>query len=260
MGDFLDVLAKDCRETIESGYYNLEDPCIDMKHRLSLRDSLASCSQNAIIAEIKRSSPSKRQTVNKFDAGKVASNMERGGASAISVLTEPKHFKGSLLDLISARKNVSIPVLMKDIIIDQTQIHAASLIGADAILLIEAIFDRGYSNLSLGCMIKCAHSYGLEVLLETHTEEEFRDAVGSEADIVGINNRDLKTLSVDIGRTVRILKKIKGFAPFVVSESGIVSQSDLRFLRCAGAKAFLIGTSIISAVDVEKKVRELVVA
>ena len=133
--------------------------------------------------------------------------MERGGAVGISVLTEPKHFNGSLQTLVETRAAVNLPILMKDIIIIPEQIEVASQIGANAVLLIEALFEKGYCEMSVDKMIAFAHAKGLEVLLETHTEEEFQSAVETDADLVGINNRNLATLKIDLNTTKAILEK-----------------------------------------------------
>ena len=186
--------------------------------------------------------------------------MERGGAIGVSVLTEPKHFNGSQKNLIETRKAVKLPILMKDIIVSRTQLEAASRIGANAALLIQALFDRGHCECSLEEMIAKAHSENLEVLLETHSEDEFRSAVSSDADIVGINNRDLGTLKVNLSVTKRILEKNAVNGKLVVSESGIKTPEDIRFLTACGAKAFLIGSAIMLADDIEKKVEEFVTA
>jgi indole-3-glycerol phosphate synthase len=149
---------------------------------------------------------------------------------------------------------------MKDIIIEPIQLEAASRIGANAVLLIEALFERKYCKLSLDEMISEAHARNLEVLLETHNEGEFQSAIETDADLVGINNRDLRTLKVDIGITERILKNYDSHEKVVVSESGVMAPSDLLFLRGCGAQAFLIGSSIMMADNIEKKVKEFVTA
>ena len=149
---------------------------------------------------------------------------------------------------------------MKDIILSPIQIFAASKLGANAILLIQAIFDRGYSEKSLNEMIEGAHQLGLEVLLETHTEEEFRLAIETNADLIGINNRNLGTLKIDLNTTKEILKNNNSYGKVIVSESGIKNPKDLRFLRECGAKAFLIGSSIMLTENIEEKVREFVEA
>ena len=133
--------------------------------------------------------------------------MEKGGAVGISVLTEPKHFNGSLSTLMQAREAVKLPILMKDIIIVPEQIEVAAQIGANAVLLIQALFDKGYCEMNVDKTIAYAHSKGLEVLLETHNEDEFKTALETNADLIGINNRNLATLKIDLNTTKQILEK-----------------------------------------------------
>jgi indole-3-glycerol phosphate synthase len=213
-----------------------------------------------IIAEIKPASPSAGTIRKDVEAEKLAQAMEKGGAVGISVLTEPKHFNGSLDLLAKARKAVKLPILMKDIILNPVQIEAVSNVGADAILLIQALFDRGYCSCDVHEMMAEAHSRKLEVLLETHNEQEFRFAVDSDADVVGINNRNLATLSVNLTVTQQILKRNEKKGKIVVSESGVKTPADIRFLRECGADAFLVGSALMLAGDVEAKVREFVQA
>jgi len=149
---------------------------------------------------------------------------------------------------------------MKDIILSPIQVQVASKMGANAVLLIKALFDRGYSEKTVDEMIVGAHMLGLEVLLETHTEAEFRSAISTGADLIGINNRNLATLKVDLNTTKNILLKNSSNGKLVVAESGINTLLDLRFLREAGAQAFLIGSAIMSNGDIEEKVREFVTA
>ena len=149
---------------------------------------------------------------------------------------------------------------MKDFIISHIQIDIAHQLGADAVLLIQSLFDRGYCNLGLDEMITYAHSRNIEVLLETHTDDEFSRALTSQADLVGINNRDLKTLDVDLNTTHRLLKKNASDGRIIVSESGIKSPENIRSLRMSGATAFLVGSAVMSSRDIEGKVRQLVEA
>ena len=149
---------------------------------------------------------------------------------------------------------------MKDFFINKVQVDTASNLGADVILFIQALFDRNYCNHSMDEMIEYAHSLKLEILLETHTEEEFKKAINTDADLVGINNRDLRNFTVELNRTRRILKEYHGNDHVIVAESGIKSPNHVVYLREAGARAFLIGTSIMSSTNVEKKVQELVEA
>lgn len=256
MSDFLDVLAHDAKETVKSGYYQNVKPTT--QPQVSLRKAILDCKFNPVITEIKAASPSAGTIRANINPKEIALSMEKGGAVGISVLTEPKHFNGSLTALAQAREAVKLPFLMKDIIISPKQVEAASQIGANAILLIEALFERGYSQMAIDEMITFAHSKGLEVLLETHTEEEFRSAIETNADLIGINNRNLGTLKIDLNTTREILERNNKHGKVVVSESGIKTPADLRFLRQCGAKAFLIGSAIMLTENIEEKVEEFV--
>jgi indole-3-glycerol phosphate synthase len=258
MPDFLDVLARDAKETITEGYYKVSTQGIFSS--VSLKKAIIESKKNAVITEVKAASPSRGTVRKSFDAEKVAIAMENGGATGISVLTEPKHFSGSLSYLTKVRKAVKLPILMKDIIINPIQLETASKIGANAVLLIEALFEREYCECDIDEMISQAHAKNLEVLLEIHNENEFQSAVNSDADLIGINNRDLRTLKVDVRITERILKRYGTHEKIVVSESGVMTPADLLFLRRCGAQAFLIGSSIMMADNIEKKVKEFVTA
>ncbi len=211
-----------------------------------------------VIGEIKAASPSAGLIRENVNPSEVAKAMQMGGAVGLSVLTEPNQFNGSLEALAAARENVNLPILMKDIILSSVQVYAAAKMGANAVLLIKTLFDRGYCEKSLDEMIAGAQMLSLEVLLETHTELEFQSAVKTKADLIGINNRNLGTLKVDLNVTKRILAKNDSNGKLVVSESGIRTAADIRFLRGSGARAFLIGSAIMSSDDVEQKVKEFV--
>jgi indole-3-glycerol phosphate synthase len=258
MADFLDTLAQSAKATIDSGYYEALTEVATP--RISLKKAILEAKNAPVITEIKAASPSAGTIRENVDVRGIAESMEKGGAVGISVLTEPKHFNGSLRSLVEARRAVKLPILMKDIILSPVQLEAASKLGANAVLLIVALFDRGYCEYSLSAMIATAHSKGLEVLLETHTAEEFRVAVGTHADLVGINNRDLATLKVDLNVTKKILEKNGAEDKIIVSESGVSKPVDLRFLRLYGAQAFLVGSAVMLAGNVEEKVKELVSA
>ncbi len=258
MPDFLDTLAKSARETIDSGYYETLNEAVTS--HISLKQAILEAENAPVITEIKAASPSAGTIREHIQVGSVAESMEKGGAVGLSVLTEPKHFHGSLRSLAQARKAVKLPILMKDIILSPVQLEAASKADANVALLIEALFDRGYCECSLSDMIATAHSGGLEVLLEAHTADEFRSAVRTHADLVGINNRNLATLSVNLNVTKEILERNRAEGKVVVSESGISAPDDLRFLRECGAQAFLIGSAVMLADNVESRVREFVSA
>ena len=256
MADFLDVLARDAKETLDRGYYEVSTQISTPS--VSLKKAILENKNTSIITEIKAASPSFGTIRKNFNPEKVAVAMENGGAVGVSVLTEPKHFEGSLFSLIKVRTAVKLPILMKDIIISPTQLETASEIGANAVLLIEALFERKYCEYDVHEMIAQAQSKNLEVLLETHNEDEFQSAINSDADLIGINNRNLGTLKVDLGVTKRILEKNDAHGKIIVSESGIKTLADLRFLHECGAHAFLIGSAIMMADNIEEKVKEFV--
>ncbi len=186
--------------------------------------------------------------------------MEDGGAVGISILTEPKHFGGSLFSLAKVRSKIKLPLLMKDIIISPVQLESASIASANSVLLIEALFMRGYCECDVHEMIEYAQSLNLEVLLEVHSEKEFSSALNTNADMIGINNRDLRSLKVDLRVTERILKENDPEGEIIVSESGIKTPDDLRFLHECGISAFLIGSAIMMSRDIKKKIKEFVTA
>jgi len=258
MLDFLDTLANNAMRSVEEGYYevtvNLTAPS------LSLRESILKCERAPVISEVKFASPS-MGTIRSRSLRRIVKDMEEGGAAGISILTEPKHFNGHINFIAGIRDQVNIPILMKDIVLSRKQIDAASRAGANAVLLIQTLFDRGYCEMDLQSMIGYAHFKGLEVLLEVHTEKEFLSALRTNADMIGINNRDLKTLKVDLKVTRLLLANYHDFrGKVIVSESGINSPEDIRFLHRCGAQAFLVGTAIMKASNVKKKVKELVEA
>jgi indole-3-glycerol phosphate synthase len=258
LSDFFDQLAIDALATIKSGYYQ-NSPQTKPVYA-SFVEAILNCKANPVITEIKAASPSAGTIRASIKPAEIAQAMQQGGAIGLSVLTEPKHFNGSLQTLAEARLAVNLPILMKDIILDPVQIEAAAKMGANAVLLIEALYMRGYGKQSLTETISLAHSMGLEVLLETHSEAEYQNAVVIEADLIGINNRDLGTLQINLATTEGILKKNKKPRQPVVSESGLKTAEDLRFLRDAGADAYLVGSSIMLTQDIETKVKEFVQA
>ena len=184
--------------------------------------------------------------------------MVNGGACALSVLTASDDFNGKLENLKLIAQRFPIPVLMKDIIVSPHQLRAGSDLGADAVVLISEVFTRGLGEVGLDEMIEESSTLALEVLVEANSPREFESLSLHDVDLCGINNRDLSTFQVELSRTEEILAKTNRPDAPVVSESGIESGEDVRRLRRAGAKAFLIGTSVMRAANVQEKVRELV--
>jgi indole-3-glycerol phosphate synthase len=186
--------------------------------------------------------------------------MVSAGAVSLSVLTQPYLFDGSIDYLAMIRKTINIPLLMKDIIVSEVQIDCAKRIGADCILLIKTMFDNNLAEGSLEKFSEYATKKGLKVLVEVHSEQEFEEVVRYRRkyyDLIGVNNRDLNNLDVDISTTARLLKQVNKGNNIVVSESGITKAGEIRYLKEAGADCFLIGTSILASANIESKLKEL---
>jgi indole-3-glycerol phosphate synthase len=197
-----------------------------------------------VIAEIKRRSPSAGELRADVDVAAIAAAYEQGGAGALSVLTEGPHFGGSLEDLRAARAACSLPILRKDFIVDEFQLHEALAAGADAVLLIVAALSAE----QLAGLHAQASAIGLDVLVEVHDERELETALAAGAQIVGVNNRDLRDFTVDIERTFALLAQMPP-QTIVVSESGIASAEQLHRFADAGVSAVLVGESLMRAQD-----------
>ena len=182
--------------------------------------------------------------------------MIAGGSKALSILTQPHLFNGSPEYFIKVRQSVDIPLLMKDIMIDKIQIDAAKKIGADYILLIQSLFDKGFLK-EIDEFVGYAHKNSLQVLLEVHTKKEFENALKTKADLIGINNRNLDTLEIDLKTTETVLEGFNKTRP-ILSESGIESPENIQYLKKCGADAFLIGSSIMKSKNIEEQVKKLV--
>jgi len=212
--------------------------------RRGFRSALAARSGPAIIAEIKKASPSRGVIRSDFDPALHARQYERGGATCISVLTDEAFFEGKLADLASARTACSLPMLRKDFVIDEYQIVEARAWGADAVLLIVAALDQR----SLRSLADFAKQEGLDVLVEVHDEQEMSTAVAAGAELIGINNRDLRTFVTTL-ETTRRLAPLAPRGTLLVSESGIKSTADVESLRASGVRAFLVGEYLMAASD-----------
>jgi indole-3-glycerol phosphate synthase len=206
-----------------------------------------------LIAEVKRSSPSRGVLCPDFNPVKLAKSYAQGGAAAISVLTEANYFEGSLDYLAAIRDEVPLPLLRKDFVFDPYQVYESSAYGADALLLIVAILSQE----QLVELLSLSRSLGLSCLVEIHTEDEVERALLSQAKIIGINNRDLNTFTIDINTTHRLLPLIPQ-QRIVVSESGISSRSDVEKLEGWGVNAVLVGEALVTASDIQTKIRELI--
>jgi len=218
------------------------------------RDFVAAltCRAPAVIAEVKKASPSKGLLAAGFDPPSIARSYEEGGAAALSVLTDEKHFLGSLSDLESARAAVRLPALRKDYTIDAYHVHQAAAHGADAILLIAAIL----SERQMRDFRELAERYRMAALVEVHDEEELGPAIASGARLIGVNNRNLHTFEVNLGNALRLGDKIPA-GVVRVAESGIYSSADVQRLRAAGYQAFLVGEHLMKSGDPAGALRAL---
>lgn len=206
------------------------------------RDALAAPSRVNVIAECKRRSPSRGVLRAEYDPVEVATAYERAGAVAVSVLTEPTFFDGALAHLAAVRDAVSLPLLRKDFIVDRYQLVEALAYGADAVLLIvAALSDRDLRELH-----REACALGFAVLVEAHGPEEVDRALDAGAEIVGVNNRNLRTLEVDVDASIRAAERIPAHV-VAVSESGLRTAADLAQMRALGYRAFLIGERFMTA-------------
>jgi indole-3-glycerol phosphate synthase len=263
----LKKLVENSFRAIDEGLYDL-DLDVDRRHdAMDLTNDIRIMNRIKkipIITEVKLSSPSKGKIVENenVDLINTSNEMIKGGAVAISVLTQKYLFNGSVDNFMTIRKNVSIPMLMKDIIVSENQIDCAKEIGADYILLIKTIFDKDLAEGSLEKFSDYSHKKGLNILYEVHTEDEFKDILDfqiEKKDLIGINNRSLNTLKIDLKITENLLAKKQKGRNLIVSESGIEKADQIRYLKNAGADAFLIGTSIMEKnQNIGFKVMELV--
>ncbi len=209
----------------------------------------------ALICEAKKASPSKGVIRADFNLESIINSFVDGGAACISILTDEKYFMGSNQYLLNASKITNIPLIRKDFIVDEYQIYQAKMLGASAILLIVAMFTNDIAKIRR--LEEVAFSIGLSVLIEVHDMEELRIAKEMKSKIIGINNRNLKTMKVDISTAVN-LRKFIGDSHIAVAESGIDSKKDLEILQDAGFNTFLIGEYFMKKDDITLAVKELI--
>lgn len=200
--------------------------------------------QPAVIAEVKRASPSKGLLRDPFEPAVIAASYERGGAACLSVLTDERFFQGAADHLRQARAACSLPVLRKDFVVDPWQIIEARTWGADCVLLIVAALD----DRQLQAFEACARDLGMDVLVEVHDARELERALALRTPLIGINNRNLRTFEVSLTTTLDLLDRIPSDR-LVVTESGILAATDVRRMRDAGVNAFLVGEAFMRAAD-----------
>jgi len=254
--NILQKLVTNSQNAINDGIYEISETL--PKSNIDLVSEIRENKHASLITEIKFSSPSLGKIREIENPVNIAKSMIKGGARALSVLTQPYMFDGSPEFFMEIRKEIQCPILMKDIIIDKSQIDAAQKIGADYILLIQALFDNGFIK-EIDEFIDYSHKNGLKILIESHTKDEFNNSLKTDADILGINNRNLDTLEMDLNTTKNILKDHKK-SKIIISESGIESPEQIQFLKKCGADAFLVGSSLMKSDNIEGNVKELVKA
>ena len=223
----------------------LERRAANVRDVPSLGEALRARPTVGVIAEVKRRSPSKGWIQPNLDASAQARAYELAGASAVSVLTEPRHFAGSPEDLLAVRSTVGLPVLKKDFHVEPVQLLEARALGASAVLLIA----RALGPETLGQLLKASEAYGLEALVEIRDERELEWALQHDAEIIGINNRNLETLAIDTSTSERLLKSIPERL-VAIAESGVQERSDVERVARAGANAVLVGSSLSGAANV----------
>ena len=245
--NILDTIVREKRSEVRllesSGLHRPDDTCRGGNRasgRCGFRQAVTSEPAPRIIAEVKRASPSKGIICSDFDPEAIAAEYERDGASAISVLTDRKFFQGSLEIMCDVIRATTLPVLRKDFIVAHIQVEEAALWGADAILLITAVLDGAL----LAELIAHASERGMDALVEVHDPGEAERALRAGADLIGVNNRNLKDFTVSLENTFTVREAVGNTVP-VVSESGINTAEDLLRLRDAGICAALIGEALV---------------
>ncbi len=252
--NILRKLVNNSQAAIDDGVYDIDTDL--QKSNKDLIQIIKTNPHPTLLTEVKFASPSLGKIRTISDPVSIANQMIGGGSRALSVLTQPHLFNGSPEYFMKVRQAVDVPLLMKDIMIDKVQIDAAKKIGADFMLVIQSLFDQGFLK-NIDEFIGYGHKQGLEVLIEVHTKEEFENALKTDADLIGINNRNLDTLEIDLKTTQRVLEGYEKTRP-ILSESGIETPEDIQYLKKSGADAFLIGSSIMKSDNIPEYVRKLV--
>ena len=211
--------------------------------------------KTSIIGELKRSSPSAGNIIDRnIDLIKIAKQYEENGISCISILTDEKYFNGTNRDLIEVKKNISLPILRKDFIVDEYQIYESKMIGANCILLILSILDEDQANL----FEQISLEIGLDVLIEVHNENEMKRAELMDSPLIGINNRNLNDFSVDIENSIRVSKAVKN-GKVIIAESGIKTREDIEYIKNnSPINTFLIGESLMKSSNLSENLKNLI--
>lgn len=266
----LKTLVDNSFRALNEGFYDVEKDINFGNHsKIDLKRKLIECPHVPLITEIKFASPSHGALLDKnnIKLEAIVTEMEKANSCGISILTQPYLFNGSIDYIIKARKKTHLPILMKDIIVSDIQIKTAKRIGADCVLLIKTIFDKDMAEGSLEKLCEYAKKIDLQVIIETHFLSEFEETVKLNKnnyqlyDIIGINNRDLDTLKIDLDVTKKILSSCDKNNNLILSESGIGSKDNIKYLKESGADAFLIGTSLMKNIStLGKEINEFYLA
>ena len=255
--DFLKTIAAHKKEILavkKSYYENLKknlDPQGRRRYEI-FKKAIAKPGQVNLIAEIKKASPSQGLIREDFDVMKISKTYIDNGAAALSILTEDKYFLGKFMYLEQVSENCKVPILMKDFIIHEHQIYEGAFHGASAILLIVAMLEDS----QIKDLMDVAHALGLDCLVEVHDEAEIERAVNLDVEIIGVNNRDLHSLKVDVSNCLRMIPRIPQ-GTLIVAESGLKTNDDVNRVYNAGAHAVLIGETFMRANDIGAKIKEV---
>jgi indole-3-glycerol phosphate synthase len=258
----LDEILEHKRQEVEAARRRLPaEPLARLAEQVSerprgFRDALMRGDPPRIIAEIKRRSPSRGEIRADFEPVGIARAYAEAGAAALSVLTDEHYFGGHLDFLEKVRRAVELPLLRKDFVVDAYQVDESRVRGADAVLLIAAAFPGRQGLAKLGALRDRAGERGLDVLIEVHDEAELEGVLELGADLVGINNRDLRTFQVDLGVTERLAARVPE-GVVLVAESGIFTRRDVSRLESAGAHAFLVGEALMREADIASALSRL---
>lgn len=247
MTTILDKIIAQKREDIKEVKDLSREEIRGFKKERSFIDGLKNATEMAIISEFKRASPSKGIINANLDPAEQAALYASNGASAVSVLTD-RHFQGELADLAKVRSAVELPILCKDFIIEKKQISHAKAAGADLVLLIASVLDEP----ELHDLFEYASEIGLEALVEIHDEADLEKALAVKANLIGINNRDLKSFEMKLETTEKLGPIVRQSGAFLISESGMKTQEDVRRAAKAGANGILVGETFMAADNVQK--------
>lgn len=253
---FLDEILEHKRHQIEQAENRLPideiEKIVTVTKRRGFKGAISKGNKINLIAELKKASPSQGVLRHEYDPKEIAQIYEANGAAAISVLTDDKYFQGNLIHLNVVRDTVGLPVLRKDFIISEYQVYESALANADAVLLIACILEKGI----LRGLYNLAKDLGMDALVEVHDERDLEKALGTAAEIIGINNRNLMTFEVDLNTTLELAPKIPQ-EKIIVSESGISEFDDVKRVSERGVKAVLIGEAFMTADNIASEMKRI---